>query len=205
MEQMVSGKGAGPSLLHVHTQAHEPAPLACAPPADSPASSGAGGQKGGGGGGCAVWNGSAMPTHVRASRYEYDFARVPSPWARRLPTAVLVGESGHGGAEPAHAAQWWVRRNRREYVRPFARGDGEVRRFLDAHGLPDRPMRSRPEPQPPLLPRLGAAVALREAGLPGLLRACALGGARLLVALLVRLDDGLLLAMRTLRAHVWVR
>ena len=59
------------------------------------------------------------PMRVRATLYHYDFTRVDSPWARRLPHATVLPENcsflgpfaGGRGCE-----EWWTRVRVREYM-----------------------------------------------------------------------------------------
>ncbi|KAL1496713.1 hypothetical protein AB1Y20_014306 [Prymnesium parvum] len=89
---------------------------------------------------------AAPPRRVRASLYHYDFTRLPSPWAARLPHAAAVrGECvaawraatgwGGGGAPCDH---WWVRRRVGEYVPPLTR-QALLEAVVRRHGWPEAP------------------------------------------------------------------
>lgn len=65
------------------------------------------------------------PKRVRATLYHYDFTRVPSAWARRIPQVTTLptncsalGPWVGGGQE---CARWWVRTRVKEYVPPVDR------------------------------------------------------------------------------------
>lgn len=49
----------------------------------------------------------APPQSIRASLYFYDFTRLNSTWAQRLPNAVIVN---------GNSSQWWARSYAREYL-----------------------------------------------------------------------------------------
>lgn len=143
-------------------------------------------------------------THARALLYEYDFTRIPSPWARRVPGAVLVGEAGPSGAPPARAEQWWARTEAPStYLAPFALDDARVGAYLASRGLPAR-TRARAAPReapPPLWPRalsglrLGTPLALSGGVRARGVRGCAAVGlraaAQFAIALVVRLDGAI--------------
>jgi hypothetical protein len=68
----------------------------------------------------------APPKRVRATLYHYDFTRVPSAWARRIPRVSMLpancsvlGPWVGGGPD---CARWWTRTRVREYVPPVDRG-----------------------------------------------------------------------------------
>jgi hypothetical protein len=105
--------------------------------------------------------------HVRATLYQYDFTRMPSAWARRLPATAIFGES-------AAREEWWTRTRGREYVGAFERGDKAVGEFLRASGVPRRVSTREPVLRPALWPWEGAGGSLVER--PSLLSACALSG-----------------------------
>lgn len=63
----------------------------------------------------------APPKSIRASLYYYDFTRLNSTWAHRLPNAVIVSSS---------SSQWWARTFAREYLPPLDLSNPSLQAFV---------------------------------------------------------------------------
>ena len=69
----------------------------------------------------------APPARVRAALFHYDFTRVPSPWARRIPGAKLLPANCSmlgpfaGGSSGTVCGRWWTRSRVQEYLPPLTR------------------------------------------------------------------------------------
>lgn len=69
----------------------------------------------------APWpRGRGGPKRVRAWLYHYDFTRLDTPWARRIPGARLLNIS-----DAHHHDEWWTRSRVREYVPSVSLADLE--------------------------------------------------------------------------------
>jgi hypothetical protein len=69
-------------------------------------------------------------TRVRATLYHYDFTRLDTAWARRIPGVTVV----KGGASWRPLAQVWARERVGQYLPPLERDNPSLRQFLQQAG-----------------------------------------------------------------------
>lgn len=65
---------------------------------------------------------------IRAQLYEYDFTRLDTIWARRIPDVQLVADDGGGGGP------WWKRKLVRDYFPALDLDNESLKRFLQQAG-----------------------------------------------------------------------
>ena len=106
---------------------------------------------------------TAPPLRVRATLFHYDFTRVATPWARRIPSAALLPDNCSligpfvGGQR---CDRWWKRTRVREYLPPLDRSLLE-NQVVRGQGWPIGEGRTVADPC-----RAAADSAAREAVLP---------------------------------------
>mmetsp|Transcript_22498 Transcript_22498/g.40602 ORF Transcript_22498/g.40602 Transcript_22498/m.40602 type:complete len:182 (+) Transcript_22498:1779-2324(+) len=83
-----------------------------------------------------LYSGVEQVMQIRADIWLYDFSRIDTEWARRIPDVSLLEKSSNKSMFRLLARwpeRYWTRSSRRSYLPPIEKGNPAVSSFLSRH------------------------------------------------------------------------
>ena len=80
----------------------------------------------------------SKPKAIRVTKYEYDFTRWNSPWARSTPFVSIIDSTTRDLKERNSSLPWYSRTGGSEYLPIIESGNPSIVEYLKSHGLEPR-------------------------------------------------------------------